>query len=86
MCAAVTLNTALTFASLGDGLLFFSFIFSGFTLYVFGLYVYMDCGAGALYSSYSVEIMTIWVRLLLLFINVVVRKCTEMNLDNKSNR
>ena len=47
-------------------------------MYVFGLYVYMDCGAGALYFSYSVEIMTIWVRLLLLFIKVVLRKCTEM--------
>lgn len=66
MCAAVLLNTALTFASLGGGC-FFSFylFFSGFTLYVFGLYVYMDCGAGNLYFSYTVEIMTIWVCLLL---------------------
>lgn len=60
-----------------DGLLFF-FFFSGFTLYVFGLDVYTDCGAGVLYFSYSVEIMTIWVCLLLLFIKVVLRKCTEM--------
>lgn len=36
----------------------FSFLFSGFILYVFGSYVYMDCGAGNLYFSYTVEIMT----------------------------
>lgn len=63
MCAGVVLNMALIFTSLVDGLPFF---FSGFTLYVSGLYVYMDCGAGTLYFSYFVEIMTVYIYYLVL--------------------